>query len=166
MASMRIDMGDAKGSSQKLSVALAHLLANHSGHGAHDPGDAYAAFVFAVRRRDADTVLGAMTQEYGAGLRRYRERPRFAIVFDLWCAHFPRHIETIACFIDGDSAVLETSHEVNGRILPGRITMIHEHGEWRVASERCAGERTRLPVTGFLASVPIDTERTTAHRAT
>lgn len=154
---MRTDMSAGNGDSHPSSAALAHLLACRIGHGAHDPGEAYAAFALAVQRRDADAVLEAAAKEYGAGLRRYRERPRFAIVFDLWCAHFPRHVETVACFIDGDTAILETRHEINGRVLPGRITMIHEDDAWRVGSERCADSRTRIPVSGFLPCVtPAD----------
>lgn len=129
---------------------------------AQDPTAVYAAFLHAVRRRDADGVLGTLAEDYGAALRRYRSRPKFAHIFELWCEQFPAHVETTACYVDGDTAVLETRHEVNGHTVHGRITMVHEQDDWRIASERCAGDRTRVPVAGFLPNAPSDDQATVA----
>jgi hypothetical protein len=120
---------------------------------AHDPVEDYAAFVAAVARRDSDGVLDGLCVQSGAGLRRYRERPRFAQIFDLWCQYFPEHLETIACYVDGDTAILETNHRSDAGIVTGRVTMVHERGAWRVSSERCAGGRTRIPVAGFVPCI-------------
>ena|SRR5450432_1630615 len=115
-----------------------------------NPAQAYAAFLAAVARRDANAVLARMSEDYSRKLRGYRSRPDFARFFELWCENFPRHSEVVACFIDGDTATMETTSEDDGGSLAaGRVVMVLNDGRWRVASERCDNGRTRIP-TGRL----------------
>ena len=106
---------------------------------------AYGEFIAAVARRDAEAVLARMSDDYGRNLRLHRHSRSFPTFFELWCENYPRHLEVSACFVDGDSAILETQVEHAGVALAGRVTLEYEDDAWRVGSERCADGRTRIP---------------------
>lgn len=111
-----------------------------------EPVAAYQEFVRAVGRCDADIVLARICGSYGRGLRRWHNRPSFRKFFELWCENYPRHLEVTACFVDDDTAILETQAETEGGLpLLGRVTLVHCGDAWRVSSERCADGRTRIP---------------------
>ena len=126
---------------------LAHLHHMIGAAGGHDAVDAYEEFVAALARRDVDAVLGRLSENYGRGLRKSCGKMRFNALFELWCETYPRHLCVAACFVDGDTATMETQVEVDGAPLPGRVTLVHDGATWRVDSERCADGRTRIPVT-------------------
>lgn len=110
-----------------------------------EPAAAYEDFVAAVARRDAQAVLARMSDDYGKNLRLNSRSRSFATFFQLWCEDYPQHVEVSACFVDGDSAILETQVEHDGAALAGRVTLELEGDAWKVGSERCADGRTRIP---------------------
>jgi ketosteroid isomerase-like protein len=115
-----------------------------------NPAQAYAEFLAAVGRRDANSVLARMSEDYSRKLRGYRSRHNFAQFFALWCENYPRHQDVVACFIDGDTAILETTNAGASGLLAGRVVMVLNEGRWRVGSEHCDDERIRIP-TGRLS---------------
>jgi hypothetical protein len=124
--------------------ALAHACRARS-DAAQEPAVAYEEFVAAVARRDAQAVLARMSDDYGKSLRLNRHSRSFATFFQLWCEDYPRHVEVAACFVDGDSAILETRVEHAGAALAGCVILELQDDAWRVGSERCADGRTRIP---------------------
>ena len=110
-----------------------------------DPNAIYARYVAAVSRRDLNAVLTLASDDYVRGLRRLRERSSFMAFFGLWCDSFPAARDVTACFIDGDSAILETVLEIDGTRLSAHVALIHDGVAWRVSAEHCADGRTRIP---------------------
>jgi hypothetical protein len=121
--------------------------AAHAGRAATatGPAAAYEEFVAAVARRDAAAVLARMSEDYGRNLRLSRRSASFTMFFELWCENYPQHIEVCACFVDGDSAILETQAELDGAPVAGRVIMEYGGDAWHVSSERCADGRSRIP---------------------
>jgi hypothetical protein len=114
-------------------------------HG-QDPTLAYEDLTAAIARRDVDDVLARLSTGYGRHLRASREKRRFGALFELWCETFPRLREVIACFIDGDCAILETHVDCDGVCKEGRVYLVHDGDRWRIDSERCTDGRTRIPL--------------------
>lgn len=112
----------------------------------NEPARTYAQLAAAIAQRDVEGVLVGLSPAYGRHLRAARAKRRFPALFELWCETFPRLIDVIACFVDGDSATLETLVECDGGAECGRVILVHDGAGWRIDSERCANGRTRIPL--------------------
>ncbi len=99
---------------------------------ASDPKRAYRDYLAAIRRRDIEAVLEAMTDDYGRQWRALRRTRDFGPTFDLWCANQAGEVEITAVYLDGDMAVLESQ---DGDAF-SRIEMHYVDGGWRVAGEQ------------------------------
>ncbi|QBB71455.1 nuclear transport factor 2 family protein [Pseudolysobacter antarcticus] len=111
----------------------------------HDPAAIYASYIVAVAQRDLATVLALASEDYAGGLRRSRGSASFMAFFGMWCENYPAHRDVLACFIDGDTAILETVVEIAQVAMPGRVALIHDGDNWRVHSERCGNGHRRMP---------------------
>ncbi|MDR3385690.1 MAG: hypothetical protein P4L92_01455 [Rudaea sp.] len=127
---------------RRLSL-LAHFYHATNDLDWQNPAQAYAEFLAAVARRNVNAVLARMSEDYSRKLRGYRSRHDFAQFFELWCADYPQHRQVVACCIDTDTAILETTHASDSGLAAGRVVMVLHDGRWRVGSEHCDNGRTR-----------------------
>ena len=97
------------------------------------PEHSYAEFLAAVARRDFDAVLARLCARQADRLRACRARRGFEHHFEMWCRKYPRGLQVAACYVDGDTAILETSAESGA--LAGRVTMVLDDDAWYVLNE-------------------------------
>jgi hypothetical protein len=132
-----------------LSQALdfsAYLGRRNDGMPWRNPAQAYADFLTAVARRDADSVIARMTDNYARRLNECRARRDFERDFSMWCEKYPRDLKVTGHRIDGDTATLETLGHGAGGMLAGRVTMVLNGGMWCVGAERWADDCEHLRI--------------------
>lgn len=110
-----------------------------------DPATGCKRYFQAIAARDLESVLEAMTPEYGRQLSGMRRLPEFGAFFSLWCESQGRLVSVISSSIRGDcgSAALET----DSAVVFAKLRRIG--GRWLIDSEQL--ERARK-VSTFLGA--------------
>jgi len=98
---------------------------------ADHPVSACERYFRAVRARDLEAVLDAMTPNYGRGLRAMRNDPDFPAFFQVWCDTQGRRVTMLASTVDGDAATVLLDA---GRALV-QMHLVRSAQRWRVDAE-------------------------------
>lgn len=98
---------------------------------ADHPVSACERYFRAVRARDLEAVLDAMTPNYGRGLRAMRNDPDFPAFFQVWCDTQGRRVSMLASTVDGDEATVLLDA---GRALV-QMHLRRSAERWRVDAE-------------------------------
>jgi hypothetical protein len=102
-----------------------------------DPGTGCRRYFLAIAARDLESVLDAMTPEYGRQLRDIRCLPDFDAFFSIWCESQGRILTVLSSSVRGDCA--SVAIDTDKAVTFAKLRRIN--GRWLIASEQV--ERTR-----------------------
>jgi hypothetical protein len=102
-----------------------------------DPATGCRRYFHAIATRDLESVLDAMTPEYGRQLSDVRRLPDFDAFFSVWCESQGRILSVLSSSVRGDSA--SVAIDTDKAVTFAKLRRIS--GRWLIASEQV--ERTR-----------------------
>ena len=114
-----------------------------------DPNPAIGCIRYfnAIAARDLESVLEAMTPEYGRQLTEMRRQPDFGAFFSLWCESQGRLLSLISSSVRGDSA--SVALDTDTAVVFAKLRRIG--GRWLLDSEQLEGARKVSALRGVKA---------------